>query len=162
MCLDEWKLIVQWANTSQHTGSFTTKGCHILKMRWTDGAIPIFFSSNILHLMVWQCVAGEDLKKAGRLSWILIALGKHLKSLQVKCIRIHINRNHIRPLAEKSFIAATYMHVGFKVQLVVEFYIYHFYLDQSHIQKKCPKTLSRHMWRCPIYCPIWQYCFSVW
>lgn len=65
----------------------------------------------------------------------------------MKCIRIHIDRNHIRPLIEKSFIPATDMHEGFKVQLVVEFYIYPLCLGRSH--KYCRKHLSRRIRRCP-------------
>lgn len=78
---------------------------------------------------------GRGFKKADRLSRILISHGKYLKSLQVKCVWIHIGRNYIRPLTEKSFIVARDMHVGFKVQLVVEFYIYPLCLDHSQTQK---------------------------
>lgn len=54
-----------------------------------------------------------------------------MNSLQVKCIRIHIDRNHIKPLAERRD-----MHVGFKVQLVVEFFIYCLCLGRCQIQKQ--------------------------
>lgn len=59
--------------------------------------------------------------------------------------RIHIDRNHIRPLTEKNFILAKHMQVGFKVQLVVEFYVFPLCLDHSQIQNKSPKHLSRHI-----------------
>lgn len=52
----------------------------------------------------------------------LSSLGKYLKSLQVKYIRIYFDRNHNRPLAEKNFILAGDTLVRLKVQLVVEFF----------------------------------------
>lgn len=113
--------------------------------------------------MVWQCLVGGGFNKADRQSWTLISLGKNVKSLQVKCIRIHIDRNPIRPLTEKSFIVARDMHVGFKVQLVVEFYIYPLCLGCSQIQKiaKTPEQSHLKMSR-PAHCPGWQYCLSAW
>lgn len=71
---------------------------------------------------------------------MLISLVKYLKSLRVKCIKIHLDRNHIRPLTEKDFIMAGDTHVGFKVQLVVEFFIYTLHLGHSQIQKNCQNT----------------------
>lgn len=88
---------------------------------------------------------GRGFKKADTLSRILISLCKYLKSLQVKCIRIHMDRNHIRPLTEKSFIMARDMHVGFKVQLVVEFYIYPLCLDHSQIQRIAKTPEQAHL-----------------
>lgn len=41
---------------------------------------------------------------------------------------------------EKSFMVAWDMHVGFKVQLVVEFYIYPLCLDRSQIQNNRRNT----------------------
>lgn len=45
-----------------------------------------------------------------------------------------------RSIIEKRVIMATDMHVGFKVQLVVEFYIYFLWLGHSQIQKKTANT----------------------
>lgn len=59
----------------------------------------------------------------------------------------HQQESYQAPL--RSFIVATYMNVGYKVQLVVEFYFYYpLYLDNSQIIKK--KSLSRHTWRRPV------------
>lgn len=113
--------------------------------------VPFHFLYNILHLVVWQCLLGEDLTRQTDCSDFWSPL--------VKWFRIHIDRNHIRPFAEKSFIRATDMHVGFKVQLVVEFFIYPLCLGRSQIQK-LPKHLSRCIWRCPFHCPGRQYCLS--
>lgn len=76
---------------------------------------------------------------------MLISLGKYLKSLRVKCIKIHIDRNHIRPLTEKDFIMTGDMHVGFKVQLVVEFFIYAFCLGHCQIQKIAKTPEQAHL-----------------
>lgn len=39
-------------------------------------------------------------------------------------MRIHIDRNHPEPLTVERLLRAGDMHEGFKVQLVVEFYIF--------------------------------------
>lgn len=90
--------------------------------------------------MVWQCPVGEDFKRQTDCPGFSISLGKSLKSLQLKCNWVHIDRNHIRRLMEKSFMVAWDMHVGFKVQLVVEFYIYPLCLDRSQIQNNRRNT----------------------
>lgn len=68
------------------------------------------------------------------LQCVLISFDKYPKSLRVKCIRIHTDRNYIRLLSEENFIMAGDQHVGFKVQLVVEFHILSVCLGHSQIQ----------------------------
>lgn len=72
----------------------------------------------------------------------LSPLGKYLKSLQVKYVRIYFDRNHIKPLAEKNFILAGDTLVRLKVQLVVEFFHLSFVSGSQPDTKNLPKHLS--------------------
>lgn len=102
----------------------TLNSFHTFEMRWTDGAITILFKNNILHLMVLPCLVWERISKKFvkiHLWCILISTDNHHE--------ITAGKMHQNPYRQESYQAPSQRRVsswlgGFKVQLIVEFYIY--------------------------------------
>lgn len=94
-------------------------------MKLTDDATP-FLNKTVFYIS-WFGNALLDRKLQG----------KQILSYTSK--RIHIDGIiSFRSIIEKRVIMATDMHVGFKVQLVVEFYIYFFVAGSQPDTKKLP------------------------